>query len=238
MNAENDSIQVLSPCNAFALRALAEGQFLPYFQPIVTLRSGQLAGFEILARWKHPEHGMVSPDQFIPMAEKQGWIDALTQQLLWKAFAVADCLPEPLTLSVNISPVQLQNLALPGLILNAAEGAGFSLNRLVIEITESALIDNLDCSRSIAEELKVLGCRLSLDDFGTGYSSLSHLQALPFDELKIDRSFVSSMTEKRASRKIVAAVVGLGQSLGLRTIGEGIETREQAETMLWLGCDL
>ena len=223
---------------ASAQNALRLGQFIPYFQPIVALRTGQLAGFEVLARWQHPLHGLVSPDQFISLAEKQGWIDTLTQQLLHKAFAEAGSIPEPLTLSVNISPVQLRTSSLPGLIRKAAEGTGFPLMRLVIEITESALINNLDHAANIAKELKDMGCSLSLDDFGQGYSSLLHLQALPFDELKVDRSFVTSMTEKRESRKVVAGVVGLGQSLGLRTVAEGIETREQAETMLWLGCEL
>jgi PAS domain S-box-containing protein len=223
---------------ANAQQALRLGQFVPYFQPIVSLRSGQLAGFELLARWLHPQHGLVCPDQFISLAEKQGWIDTLTLHLLRKAFFKAESIPEPLTLSVNISPVQLRTSDLPGLIRRAAEGTTFSLTRLVIEITESALIDNLKQAKSIAGELRDMGCKLALDDFGTGYSSLLHLQALPFDELKVDRSFVSSMTENRDSRKIVAGVVGLGQSLGLRTVAEGIETREQAETMLWLGCDL
>jgi PAS domain S-box-containing protein len=218
--------------------ALRQGQFIPYFQPIVALRTGQLAGFEILARWQHPQYGLVSPDQFISLAEKQGWIDTLTLQLLRKAFAEAGSIPEPLTLSVNISPVQLRNSSLPGLIRKAAEGTEFPLTRLVIEITESALIDNVDHAASIAKELKEMGCKLSLDDFGQGYSSLLHLQALPFDELKVDHGFVTSMTERRESRKIVAGVVGLGQSLGLRTVAEGIETRDQAETMLWLGCDM
>ena len=223
---------------ASAQNALRQGQFIPYFQPIVALRTGQLTGFEVLARWQHPQHGLVSPDQFISLAEKQGWIDTLTLQLLRKAFAETGSIPAPLTLSVNISPVQLRSSSLPGLIRKAAEGTTFPLTRLVIEITESALIDNLDHAASIAKELTEMGCKLSLDDFGTGYSSLLHLQALPFDELKVDHSFVTSMTERRESRKIVAGVVGLGQSLGLRTVAEGIETREQAETMLWLGCEL
>jgi diguanylate cyclase (GGDEF)-like protein/PAS domain S-box-containing protein len=223
---------------ASAQQALRLGQFIPYFQPIVALRTGQLAGFEVLARWMHPQHGLVSPDQFISLAEKQGWIDTLTQKLLHQAFSPDNSIPAALTLSVNISPVQLRTSSLPGLIRKAAEGTGFSLTRLVIEITESALIDNLDHAVGIAKELKAMGCKLALDDFGTGYSSLLHLQALPFDELKVDRSFVSSMTDRRESRKIVAGVVGLGLSLGLRTVAEGIETREQAETMLWMGCEL
>ncbi len=219
------------------LRALAESQFMPFFQPLVTLRTGQLAGFEVLARWQHPLEGLISPGTFIPVAERDGWIGQLTRQILQKAFQAAAALPENLNLAINISPLQLRDLHLPEQIRALATDAGFAFSRIVVEITESALIDTLPSAVSIAVELKTLGCRLALDDFGTGYSSLSHLQALPFDKLKVDRSFVSSMTEKRESRKIVSAVIGLGQSLGLRTVAEGIETHEQAEMMLWLGCD-
>jgi len=123
------------------------------------------------------------------------------------------------------------------MIREAAKATGFGMERLVIEVTESALLGDMECTLKVAQELKEMGCKISLDDFGTGYSSLLHLQSLPFDELKVDRSFVSSMTEVRQSRKIVAAVVGLGQSLGLRTVAEGIETQDQAEMALWLGCE-
>ena len=219
-------------------RAIAESQFVPFFQPLVTLRTGQLAGFEVLARWQHPLEGIIPPSTFIPVAERDGWIGELTCQILQKAFAAAAKLPENLNLSINISPLQLRDLELPEQIRRLATGAGFPFSRIVVEITESALIDTLDSAVAIAAALKKMGCRLALDDFGTGYSSLSHLQALPFDKLKVDRSFVSSMTENRESRKIVSAVIGLGQSLGLRTVAEGIETQEQAEMVLWLGCDL
>lgn len=219
-------------------RGLLEGQFVPYFQPTVEIRTGHLAGFEILARWEHPERGVIPPDRFIPSAEETGWIDELTRQLLLSAFAAARLIPEALTLSINVSPVQLRHAGLPHLISEAAKVSGFDLHRLVVEVTESALIDNVGTALEVAQELKRLGCRISLDDFGTGYSSLLHLQSLPFDELKVDRSFVKTMTVKRESRKIVAAVIGLGQSLGLRTVAEGIETQEQAEMMLWLGCEL
>ena len=229
------SCRISTPC---ARTALQKSEFVPYFQPIVTIRSGQLAGFEVLARWMRPGFGLVPPNDFIPLAEKNGWIDALTQQILHKAFAAASCIPDPLTLAINISPVQLHNAGLPVLIRETAAASGFPLHRLVIEITESAFIDNLGGAVRIVDELKSMGCDIALDDFGTGYSSLYHLQSFPLDKLKVDRSFVSSMTEKRESRKIVAAVVGLGQSLGLKTVAEGIETREQAEMMLWLGCDL
>ncbi len=219
-------------------RALTESQFVPYFQPIVTLRTGQLRGFEVLARWQHPTLGLIPPNTFIPEAEQGGWIDALSRQIFEKAFVAAAAIPPPLMLSFNLSQLQLRDLRLPGQLRNMATLAGFALDRLIIEITESALIDDLESAALVVAELKTMGCKLALDDFGTGYSSLLHLQSLPFDKLKVDRSFVSSMTERRESRKIVSAVIGLGQSLGLTTVAEGIETQEQAEMMLWLGCDL
>ena len=219
-------------------RGLENDEFVPFFQPIVTLRTGQLAGFEVLARWRHPSAGILPPDRFISIAEQNGRIGALTRRLMQKAFEAGKLLPEPYTLAFNISPVQLQDLGLPRQIQSTAEELGFPLQRIVIEITESAVVDNVQCAQTISSELKALGSKIALDDFGTGYSSLLHLQSLPFDELKVDRSFVGSMIQRRESRKIVAAVVGLGQSLGLTTVAEGIETREQAEMLLWLGCEL
>jgi len=193
---------------------------------------------ELLARWQHPEHGWIPPDQFIPLAEKDGWIDALTEVLLREGFRVQQKLGLELLLSVNISPLQFQNVSLPSLIESLAKETGFSLERLLIEMTESALTHNLEDARAVVNGLKKLGCKLGLDDFGTGYSSLSQLRSLPFDELKVDRSFTGSMAEQRESRKIVAAVVGLGQSLGLMTVAEGVETQQQREMLLWLGCEL
>ncbi len=218
-------------------RAFDEDEFYPYFQPLIELRTGQLAGFELLARWKHPRLGIILPDDFIPTVEKSGFINQLTRQILEKAFTAAPLLPGSVMLAVNLSPLQLHDLTLPAKIAAAAEHGGFSLDRLNIEITESALMVDLPRAQAVAHELKSLHCKLALDDFGTGYSSLKHLQALPFDELKVDKSFVSSMTQSRESRKIVAAVVGLGRSLGLITVAEGVETQEQANMLLWLGCD-
>jgi PAS domain S-box-containing protein len=211
--------------------------FHAYFQPIVALRTGRLHGFELLARWQHPERGWVSPDIFIPDAERDGWIDALTLELMRQAFAASARLPTPLPLAVNISPLQLR-ADLPQQIQAIADASRFPLECLTLEITESALTHDLAQARSIVQDLKRRGCALALDDFGTGYSSLSQLESLPFDKLKVDRTFTSAMARKRSSRKIVAAVVGLGQSLGLTTVAEGVETIEQAEMLVWLGCDL
>jgi PAS domain S-box-containing protein len=219
-------------------RAIAEDEIRPAFQPLIELRTGQLSGFEVLARWHHRELGEIAPDDFIPEFERNGLIDQLSRVLLEKAFAVPLFRERNLGLAVNISPNQLLGSKLPERIAEVASKFIFPLYRLTIEITESALVDDLERAGAVARELKSLECRLALDDFGTGYSSLRHLHALPFDELKVDRSFVSSMIEKRESRKIVAAVLGLGHSLGLTTVAEGVETEEQANMLLWLGCEL
>lgn len=219
-------------------RAFEEEEFFPHFQPLVELRTSQLAGFEVLARWNHGKLGSIPPDAFIPVVEKSGLINRLTKTMLEKAFAAGSLLPANATLSVNLSPVQLLDATLPAKLEAVATRNSFSLKRVTIEITESALVDDLARAQSVAGDLKALGCRLALDDFGTGYASLKHLQALPFDELKIDKSFVGAMTAARENRKIVAAVVGLGHSLGVLTVAEGVETKEQANMLLWLGCDL
>lgn len=218
-------------------RALDEDRFFPVFQPIVELRTGQLEGFEILARWEHEKFGLLQPDDFIPAVERAGLIDNITRTMLQKALAAPALKTSSLKLAVNVSPSQLLGRDLPGSVAQAAAQAGFGLERLIIEITESALVDDLERAQAVASALKALKCNLALDDFGTGYSSLKHLHALPFDELKVDRSFVTSMAEQRESRKIVAAVIGLGQSLGLVTVAEGVETQEQADMLLWLGAD-
>ncbi len=219
-------------------RALDDNQIVPYFQPLVELRTGALTGFEVLARWQHPVVGTIYPADFIPLAEESGVMGLFTEQLLRGAFAAAAILPDHLTLSVNISLTQLTDRSLPRHISTAAQQANFPLQRLILEITESALIGNPELAYLIANELQQQGSRLALDDFGTGYSSLRHLQALPFDELKVDATFVRSMTFTRESRKIAAAIIGLGNSLGLVTVAEGIEDKTHADMLLWLGCNL
>jgi len=219
-------------------RALDNDDLEPCFQPVVELHTGRLAGFEVLARWQHPQLGLVLPEGFISLAEENGLVGLLMQQIMRKAFLSAPVLPAPVVLAVNVSPSQLRDLGLPAQIRDAAEKAAFPLDRLIIEITESGILDNLERALKITRGLKAIGCKLGLDDFGTGYSSLSHLQSLPFDALKIDRSFVSTMTDTRESRKIVAAIVGLAHSLDMVTVAEGIENDEHAEMLLWLGCEL
>jgi len=217
------------------LRALEQNEFAPHFQPIVELRSKRVHGFELLARWNHPHHGLVPPDKFIPAVERHGLMNALSEDLLRKAFDAVKPFSGNFRLSVNVSPAQLHDRNLPDFLRKIADEGEFDLKRLTVELTESALVDDLNLAGAIAADLKSMGVRLSLDDFGTGYSSLLHLQSLPFDELKLDRSFVKSMVGSRQSRKITATVIGLGLSLGLQTVCEGIECPEQADLLLWQG---
>jgi PAS domain S-box-containing protein len=219
-------------------KALNSDQIVPYFQPLVDLRHGQLVGFEVLARWIHPVQGMVSPETFIPLAEKCGRIDQLTEQLLARACSVAATWPRGLSISINISPLQLQQDGLADKVRNIAAKAAFPLNRLVAEITETALVENHNAARITLNALKALSVSLALDDFGTGYSNLRHLQAFPIDRLKIDASFTRGMVATRECRKIAAAIVGLGHSLGLSTVAEGIETKAQADMLVSMGCDI
>jgi len=220
------------------IAALERDQIVPFFQPVVELRSGKLKGFEVLARWCHPENGPILPGNFISLTEEHGLIDELTRQVCQKAFLASHLLPDDLTLAINVSPIQMRDSRLPMQIQQSADAAGFSLSRLVVEITESALHHDLRRAQQIAADVKAMGCKLALDDFGTGYSNLRHLQSLHFDELKIDRSFVSGITTERDCRKIVAAIIGLGHSLDLEMIAEGVETEEQTDMLIWLGCEL
>ena len=192
----------------------------------------------MLARWPHPTRGMVSPAEFIPIAEELGLIGAMTYHLLRRACRAAAGWPAHMTLACNVSPVQLRDPELFAMVRAVLEETGFPACRLEIEVTESALVGDLKLARALLDELKGLGVRLALDDFGTGYSGLRHLQLLPFDKLKIDASFVGAMTDDRESRKIVAAVVGLGQSLGLSIVAEGVETDETLALLRTLGCDI
>jgi PAS domain S-box-containing protein len=219
-------------------QALEEGEFVPHFQPIVDLRAGNIHGFEILARWQHPTQGSIPPNLFIPPVEHCGLINGLSASLLNQAFAAVRTLPTDFGLSINLAPSQLLDRAMPDLIHHLADEAEFDLKRLTVELTETALVDDLDLAGSVAADLKRLGIRLALDDFGTGYSSLLHLQSLPFDELKLDLTFVRSMVHSRQSRKIAAAAVSLGLSLGLLTVAEGIEEQSQANLLVWQGCSL
>ncbi|ADW71332.1 sensor domain-containing phosphodiesterase [Granulicella tundricola] len=217
---------------------LDKDELVPCFQPLRELRTGRLTSFEVLARWAHPTRGLILPSNLIEVAEREGLLTRLTKQLLHKAFDTTKTLSPSITLAINVSPQQLRDVTLANQIAEIARRSEFSLDRLTIEITEDALIDNQRLAKTITQELKGLGCQLVLDDFGTGYSSLRHLHTLRFDGLKIDRCFIVDALESRESRKIVAAMIGLGQSLNMTTVAEGIESEEQASLLLYLGCDV
>ena len=219
-------------------RAVADDTIVPHFQPLIDLATGRLVGVEMLARWPHTIRGMISPAEFIPLAEDSGLIGPMTVSLLRQACRAAAGWPSSVTLACNLSRLQLRDAGLPTTIADVLAETGFPAARLELEVGESALVGDLVLARRLLEEIRALGVRLALDDFGTGYSSLRHLQLLPFDKLKIDQSFLGAMASDRESAKIVSAVVGLGHSLGLSTVAEGVETEEVAALLRELGCDI
>ena len=212
------------------------GEFVPYFEQQIDLATGKLTGFEMLARWESPTQGLVSPEVFIPIAEETGMVGDLSLSIMRQTFESAKHWDPSLTVSVNISPVQLLDPWLAQKIVKLLVETGFPPNRLEIEITESSLFENLSLAQSIVGSLKNQGIQIALDDFGTGYSSLAHLRALPFDRIKIDRSFVTSILENPESAAIVKAITGLGDSLGMPITAEGIEDKAIENELRNLGC--
>lgn len=215
---------------------LARGEVVPFYQPIVALPDQAVVGFEALARWVHPERGLLMPDTFIPIAEDCGLIDDLCCAILDAACSDAREWPAHLTLSINISPAQLQNAWLPQRLLQIVTERGFAPGRLVVELTESGIVHDLEAARTIIASLKHAGAKVALDDFGTGYSSLSHLRELQFDSIKIDRSFVRDMDASRDG-ELVKAIISMGHSLGLPVTAEGVETEGDLSTLIDLHCN-
>ena len=216
--------------------AIPRAEIVPYFEQQIDLTTGRLSGFEVLARWDHPTRGLVAPDAFIPIAEETGMIADLSLSIMRQAFVAAKDWDAALSLSVNISPWQLKDAWLAQKIIKVLTETGFPASRLEIEITETALFDNLALAQSTVGSLKNQGIRLALDDFGTGYSSLAHLRALPFDQIKIDKNFIMSMGENSESAAIVTAITRLGDSLSLPITAEGIENASIEERLRALGC--
>ncbi|MBN2972234.1 EAL domain-containing protein [Roseomonas aeriglobus] len=215
--------------------AIPRQEIVPYFEQQVDLATGRLTGFEVLARWEHPTRGLISPEAFIPIAEETGMIADLSLSIMRQAFTAARDWDPELVISINISPWQLRDAWLAQKIIKVLTETGFPARRCEIEITESSLFDNLTLAQSTVGSLKNQGVRLALDDFGTGYSSLAHLRALPFDRIKIDKSFVTSMTESPDSAAIVGAIARLGESLNLPVTAEGVEDAEIQERLVALG---
>lgn len=217
--------------------AIPNGDIVPYFQPVVRLDTGALAGFEVLARWPHVDRGMISPVEFIPVAEDAGLVDAMFWALLAQACRRALEAPGNFMLAVNISPSQVRDQWFPEKVLRTLRETGFPAHRLEIEVTESAMIGDMRRAESALMSLKNQGVKIALDDFGTGYSSLYLLRALPIDKLKIDRSFVASLTADRENATIVRALVALGNALGLEVTAEGVEDAETADALRGMGCE-
>ena len=216
-------------------RGLTRGEFVPFYEQQIDLETGELVGFEMLARWQSPTLGLISPEIFIPIAEEIGVIAEMSEQLIAQALRDASAWSPALTLSVNISAIQLRDPWFAQRILKLLVEANFPASRLEIEITESCLHENIGVVRSLIISLKNQGVAISLDDFGTGYSSLAQLSSLPFDRIKIDRSFVSSINASKDSSTIIKSITALGEGMNLPITAEGIESREVLDQLRTMG---
>lgn len=239
-------------------QAIRTGQLVLHYQPEIDLATRRIIGFEALIRWRHPERGLVMPNEFIPLAEETGLIlplgdwglmEACRQIMVWRELmkqhadelpeaALAACLPVDLRVSVNLSAKQFGRPGLVKQIAGILNSTAISAADLRLEVTESSLMSHEDTAQTTMQDLQKLGVGLHMDDFGTGYSSLNHLHRFPFDTLKIDRSFIQGMTEKKSSAEIVRTILDLGHSLDMEVVAEGIETAEQAARLRSLGCRL
>ena len=222
--------------------AIERNELLLHYQPLISGRTGRLAGVEALLRWHHPDYGVVSPGQFIPIAEETGLIDSIGEWVLRTTCAQAERwfergLPR-IPMSVNVSGRQFRQGSLAKTIKTVLDDTGFNADLLELELTESVLMDDVASSKTILAELKALGVSIVLDDFGTGYSSLSYLKGFALDALKIDRAFTAEVTTSEATASIVRATIGMAKGLRLRTVAEGVETRAQADYLVQQGCDV
>jgi diguanylate cyclase (GGDEF)-like protein len=217
-------------------QAITDGGFEIYYQPLVDLQSNAVSGCEALLRWRHPGRGMVSPADFIPVAEETGLINQLGEWVLTKGCAEAVTWPDDIRLAVNVSPVQFRSQGFALKVAAALAASGLPARRLELEITEAVLIRDDEAALTMLAQLRALGVRIALDDFGTGYSSLSYLQRFPFDKIKIDRSFVKDIAEPGVSSCIVKAVVDIAAVRNMTTTAEGVETEQQRTELRRLGC--
>ena len=217
-------------------KALATEQFQLYYQPLVVLQTNDVNAFEALLRWNHPTRGLISPADFIPIAEETGLIVPLGEWVLKAACAEAVKWPEHIKVAVNLSPAQLNNRNLVNMVKAALDQSGMSPHKLQLEITETVLLQNTFTTLATLHELRKMGVQIALDDFGTGYSSLSYLRSFPFDKIKIDRSFIQDLSNGAEPLAIVNAVAGLAKCLNMTSTAEGVETREQMEVLQSIGC--
>jgi diguanylate cyclase (GGDEF)-like protein len=216
-------------------QALERNELKLYFQPQAAT-AGDIFGFEVLVRWQHPTRGMVSPALFIPLAEETGAIGPIDEWVLREACREAASWPNPLSIAVNLSPVDFRRGDIAAMILSVLLETGLSPQRLEIEITEGVLFEDFDRAIAILRKIKNLGVRIAMDDFGTGYSSLSYLQSFPFDKIKIDQSFIARIGKNCPAAAIIHAILGLGRALALPVIAEGVETEAQLAFLAKEGC--
>jgi diguanylate cyclase (GGDEF)-like protein/PAS domain S-box-containing protein len=218
-------------------RAFANGEFEVHYQPLVDIAADRISGFESLLRWRHPDKGMISPADFIPVAEDIGLIVALGEWVLRQACTEAVKWPADIKIAVNLSPMQFRSRNLVQVVVSALAHSGLSPTRLELEITESVFLAETEANLAILHQLRELGVSISMDDFGTGYSSLSYLRSFPFDKIKIDRSFVKDLADRSDCVAIVRAISGLGRSLNITTTAEGVETMDQLDWLRAEGCN-
>jgi len=215
--------------------ALSRREFELDFQPILDIGSGRIVGAEALMRWRSPSRGLVSPENFIPVAEETGLIVQLGDWALRKACNVAANWPPDMRMAVNVSAAQIKSGGFARSVISALAFSGLAANRLELEITETVMMDESDAVLKTLSQLRGLGVRIALDDFGTGYSSLGYLRRFPVDKIKIDRSFTSDL-DKRDTAAIVRTVIGLGAELGITVTAEGVETEAQLDMLRKAGC--
>ena len=218
--------------------ALVNKEFVVYYQPIVDSFSQEIYSYEALIRWIHPLKGLLSPDSFIPVAEKTGMINEMGKSVLEMACREAASWAIPAKISVNVSPVQLSSKVFAGIVMSILKETGLAADRLELEVTESSLFTENSTPINTLNKLRTLGVKISIDDFGTGYSSLSRLSKLAFDKIKIDKSFVHSISIQDDALTIIKLITGMAKSLNMKTVAEGVETLEQLESLQALGCDL
>jgi diguanylate cyclase (GGDEF)-like protein/PAS domain S-box-containing protein len=218
-------------------KALPKKQFEVAYQPIISLRTNSVDGFETLIRWRHPDRGLVPPDQFIPIVEETGGISEIGEWVLDKALSSARLWPERTTVAVNLSPCQFRGDRLQEAVRAALAKSGVTPSRLELEITESVFLHGSDRNLSVLHSLRKMGVKIALDDFGVGYSSLAYLRTFPFTRVKVDRSFVTAIDTNSESRAIVKSVVDIASALGMEVTAEGVETRQELDCIRALGCD-
>jgi EAL domain-containing protein (putative c-di-GMP-specific phosphodiesterase class I) len=217
-------------------RALDNDEFELHYQPLIDIKSNEICGFEALLRWTHPIRGSISPSVFIPVAEDIGLIIAIGEKVLFEACRTAASWPRKLKVAVNLSAAQFRDRMLVQRVASALKASGLPASRLELEITETVLLEDSKQTLAILHDLRNAGARIAIDDFGTGYSSLSYLASFPFHKIKIDQSFVRNLKAQSDSLSIVELVVGLGNSLGMTTTAEGVETPEQFAELQKAGC--